>query len=208
MHVMALPQGWRRLSLADLPREGWRNGAGWTRPVASAELDGETQWRVSLAEISQAAPFSRFEGLDRTAVLAAGGPVHLHSPDHHWALNTPGDVARFPGEAELHNDPTVREAWIWNVMARRDRMIARVDIIKDLQGSLTVPVHGVVLVWVLHGSLLVSNAAGLPLTTLEAQDGLLGGTLGNACADDTARLTLMQASATSRFVFTHITPLT
>ena len=58
MHVMALPEGWRRLALADLPRERWRNGAGWTRPVASAEADGDTLWRVSLAEISQAAPFS------------------------------------------------------------------------------------------------------------------------------------------------------
>ena len=70
MHVMAMPQGWRRLALADLPREPWRNGAGWTRPVARAEADGsgggELLWRVSLAEISQAAPFSRFPGLDRT----------------------------------------------------------------------------------------------------------------------------------------------
>ena len=174
MHVMAMPQGWRRLALADLPRERWRNGAGWTRPVASADVDGETLWRVSLAEISQAAPFSRFEGLDRTAVLAAGGPVHLHSPDQHWALTQPGDVAHFAGEAALHNEAPEQEALFWNVMARRDRVQARVLVMQDVMSPFALPTHGECLVWVLQGGLVVHNAAGLAVTSLDAHDGLHG----------------------------------
>ena len=80
MHVTALPAGLRRFTLADLPRERWRNGAGWTRTVASAAHvadGGQPDWRVSLAEISQGAPFSLFPGMDRTAVLVRGGPVRL-----------------------------------------------------------------------------------------------------------------------------------
>ena len=131
-------------------------------------------YSVSLAEISQAAPFSRFEGLDRTAVLAAGGPVHLHSPDQHWALTQPGDVAHFAGEAALHNEAPEQEALFWNVMARRDRVQARVLVMQDVMSPFALPTHGECLVWVLQGGLVVHNAAGLAVTSLDAHDGLHG----------------------------------
>lgn len=176
MQIMAMPRGWQRLALDDLPRERWRNGAGWTRPIAHAEAHGELRWRVSLAEIRQAAPFSRFPGLDRTAVLAAGGPVQLDGPDRHWRLDRPGDQAVFAGETEIANGPPQHEARIWNVMVRRGGVPPRVQTLDlgSAPDSLVLPAQGTVLAWLLQGSVTVHDARDLPLTTLEAQEGLLG----------------------------------
>ncbi len=169
MHVMAMPEGWRRLALADLPRERWRNGAGWTRPIASAEASaeagGDTLWRVSLAEVSQAAPFSTFAGLDRTAVLAAGGPVRLRQVQgvqgvrgglQSWDLTTPGDAARFPGEWALANEAPAQPALIWNVMALRG--YAQAEVMR-LDGQAWTAVPGAVCwAWVLRGSFALACA--------------------------------------------------
>lgn len=155
MHVMALPVGLRRLALDDLPRERWRNGAGWTRPIASAnaDADGQTLWRLSLAEVNQASPFSTFAGLDRSAVLAAGGPVRLlrlQGGAQTWDLHAPGDAARFPGEWVLANEAPEQPALIWNVMTRRGGPQAEV---MRVDGRAWTAVRGALCwAWVLRGS--------------------------------------------------------
>lgn len=183
MHVTALPAGLRRFTLADLPRERWRNGAGWTRTVASAASpdcagpDAPPAWRVSLAEISQGAPFSRFPGLDRIAVLVKGGPVLLRgsesepdSPTRAWPLTTPGDLVRFAGEAPMENAAPEREALIWNVMARRGSEQA--EVLVYLGQRVTLPPTGHSLIWVLHGSFHVVTGSGRELFMLAADEGL------------------------------------
>lgn len=205
MHVTALPAGLRRFTLADLPRERWRNGAGWTRTVASAEgtaPHAPPDWRVSLAEISQGAPFSLFPGLDRTAVLAKGGPVVLRGsvpePDGHtrqWPLNVPGDLAHFAGETPMDNAPPEHEALIWNVMARRGHVRAQVHVHQGL--PLTVPATGHSLIWVLHGTFLVRTAEGHDLFLLAADEGLHH-------PGPSAGLTLEPASPEARLVCTHL----
>lgn len=189
MHVTALPAGLRRFTLADLPRERWRNGAGWTRTVASAAHagdDGPPDWRVSLAEISQGAPFSQFPGMDRTAVLVRGGPVQLRgvaSEDdtpRHWPLSTPGDMARFPGEWPMDNTPPDHEALIWNVMSRRGRVHAEVTVCPSAASSVAASAdegialsdRGHTLVWVLHGRFTLLTSDGQELVALDADEGL------------------------------------
>jgi len=171
MQVTALPEGLQRFTLADLPRERWRNGAGWTRTVASAQArDGQADWRVSLAEISEGAPFSQFPGMDRTAVLAAGGPVRLRGAERDWNLAVPGDMARFAGELSLENAPPESEARIWNVMVRRGQVHAEVQVFAGQDVPL--PGDGHALVWVLQGSFRVVSPAGDELFCLEADEGL------------------------------------
>jgi environmental stress-induced protein Ves len=160
----------RRFALADLPRERWRNGAGWTRTVASVERDGLVDWRVSLAEISEGAPFSQFPGIDRTAVLAGGGPVLLRGPERQWHLGTPGDIACFAGEWSLENAPPESEARIWNVMVRRAHARADVQVFAGQDVPLLGDGHA--LVWVLQGSFRVVSPAGDELFHLEADEGL------------------------------------
>lgn len=140
----------QRLQRHTLPRERWANGLGWTRRVAhGTDAHGELLWRVSLAEITEAAPFSCFEGLDRTAVLVSGGPLALVGEAHTCALNQPGDHACFAGEAPLHNTQPALPAQIWNVMVRRGALQAWVRCVDDQVWSASP--EGIHFVWVLSG---------------------------------------------------------
>lgn len=187
LQITALPPGLRRFTLADLPRERWRNGAGWTRTVASADNakpHDPPDWRVSLAELKQGAPFSLFPGMDRTAVLVRGGPVLLRgvpSEDdalRHWPLSTPGDLACFAGEWPMDNAPPAHEALVWNVMARRGQVRAEVQVLcgtawggEDGQDrAMPRPDH--TLLWVLQGGFHALTPAGQTLFTLDADEGL------------------------------------
>lgn len=170
MNVVALPHSVERFALQDLPRERWRNGAGWTRTILSAGRNGKTDWRVSLAEIEREAPFSLFPGMDRTAVLAKGGPLRLQGPSHQWALDAPGDLARFPGEWQLQNSAPTTDTMIWNVMTRRGAAHAEVQVFAGQDVPL--PGDGHALVWVLQGSFRVVSPAGDELFCLEGDEGL------------------------------------
>ena len=108
----------RIIRYADLVAEPWRNGGGVTRVIA-ASGEADFDWRISIAEVASAGPFSRFEGVDRTLVLLDGAAMAL-TIDGAPVLLTPGaPIARFAGEAEvsaaLPHGPT-RD---FNVMSRR-----------------------------------------------------------------------------------------
>ena len=70
----------RVLSPADSRRMPWKNGGGLTHEIAvhpSGAGMAAFEWRVSVAEVAQDGPFSRFPGVDRTLVLLAGNGVRL-----------------------------------------------------------------------------------------------------------------------------------
>jgi environmental stress-induced protein Ves len=87
-------------------RERWRNGAGWTREIAAEPGDGgEWVWRLSIAEIEQDAPFSRFPGVDREIVLLSGNGVRLRFDDGSvHPLEPPHGRLRFSGEAGVQGE--------------------------------------------------------------------------------------------------------
>lgn len=117
MHIVHLPANEYR-------RERWRNQRGWTREIhRHPEGSAEWQWRASIAEIDQDAPFSAFPGCDRELVLLAGEGMRLHFDDGEQAsLLPPHDRIRFAGErplrAELADGPTHDFNLIW----RRDQV--------------------------------------------------------------------------------------
>lgn len=196
----------QRFALSTLPRERWRNGAGWTRAVAQ-QCDAEggaLLWRVSLAEIGQAAPFSRFEGLDRTTVLVQGGPVRLRSDARCWDLRQPGDVASYPGELALANGEPGTQALFWNVMTRRGRVSAAVQVLPlPAHGPWRLPTHGHHLVWVIRGA--------CALTYLDQGPGLarpapehFGADEGFCLADASAGLCLHPLTPDALLLHTHL----
>ncbi|MGU7775036.1 HutD/Ves family protein [Burkholderia sp. MR1-5-21] len=108
---------------ADLVASPWKNGGGVTREIAAfppgAALDAFA-WRVSVADVAAAGPFSRFEGIDRTLVLLSGAGMTLAAADGaRHVLDVPLARADFAGEtaidATLHDGPT-RD---FNLMTRR-----------------------------------------------------------------------------------------
>lgn len=67
---------WHVVHLADVAATHWRNGGGLTRELAAQPAGADWQWRMSVAEVAQGGPFSRFDGITRWfAVLQGAGVV-------------------------------------------------------------------------------------------------------------------------------------
>ncbi len=121
----------RCFSINALPREAWKNGGGWTRTVASQGTGDRLRWRVSVANITAAGPFSRFDGLDRTAVMIQGTGLCLSGDGGSWQFDGPGSFAQFPGEMALHCDMPGTPTQLWNVMVQRGQARANLLIVED-----------------------------------------------------------------------------
>jgi hypothetical protein len=79
----------------------WKNGGGLTWTLASApegaELD-HLDWRLSLALVERAGPFSHFAGLDRLT-LVLDGELELEVDGRPLILDEASPAAAFAGEA-------------------------------------------------------------------------------------------------------------
>ncbi len=89
----------------------WKNGAGVTHEAIRVPANGGAfRWRVSVAEIGVAGPFSDFAGYSRTMVLLRGNGVRLRiGGDRDISLRDIGDLVEFDGaartECELLDGP-------------------------------------------------------------------------------------------------------
>nr|WP_253190160.1 HutD family protein [Paraburkholderia phenazinium] len=158
----------------DLVATPWKNGGGVTREVAAfpagAGLDAFV-WRVSIADVAQAGPFSRFDGIDRTLVLLSGAGMLLdeaQGPTH--ALTQALDIARFAGEAAIDArlvDGATRD---FNLMVRRGAAAGEVEVWRgegEHRASAASTRHlfaDVVLLFCAAGSLEVTLGDAAPLT--------------------------------------------
>lgn len=105
----------------------WKDGGGLTRTIATgpegADLAG-FDWRLSMAEVEAAGPFSRFAGIDRTLAILDGtllldieGQVRCLIPD-----SAPVD---FPGDVAVTGTPVEGAVVDLNLMVRRGMASAR-----------------------------------------------------------------------------------
>ena len=88
-------------------------------------------WRVSVADVAQDGPFSRFPGVDRTLVLLAGNGVRLEGAGDPLDLRTPYEPITFSGEAEVDcvlTDGPVRD---FNLMVRRDAAKGEIIVVRE-----------------------------------------------------------------------------
>ncbi|WP_322050404.1 HutD/Ves family protein [Paraburkholderia bannensis] len=119
---------------ANLVASPWKNGGGVTREIALGGSPAAFAWRVSVADVAQAGPFSRFEGVARTLVLLDGAGMVLDETGDHARTHTlmkPLDVARFDGEAPISArliDGATRD---FNLMVRRDVARATFEIWRE-----------------------------------------------------------------------------
>jgi environmental stress-induced protein Ves len=70
----------RPVPVASLRTEAWANGAGTTTVIASGPQETNWQWRLSIADITQACAFSAYPGT-RRQIVALDAPLHLHFSD-------------------------------------------------------------------------------------------------------------------------------
>lgn len=109
-----------RFELAQLTAVPWRNGGGQTREIASGAVDAarDWDWRLSVANIAADGAFSRFDGIDRVAVLLEGA-VALDFADTTLTWGAQGEAHAFPGEAGCTARCIRLPARFFNVMTRR-----------------------------------------------------------------------------------------
>ena len=106
----------------------WKNGGGLTREVAvhppGSDLTG-FDWRVSIAEIRAAGPFSLFPDVDRRMAVL-GGRLSLAVDGRPAVILTPeSDAVAFPGDVPAAGEPQGGPVNDLNVMTRRSRCAAR-----------------------------------------------------------------------------------
>lgn len=124
-----------RFDTAALAAAPWKNGGGTTREIAcippGAGMDG-FDWRVSIATIAAAGPFSAFAGVDRVIMLLDGAGVRLRSGDGRidHRLDAPYAPFAFPGDVALDCELLGGRSDDFNVMTRRGKLRAEVRVLR------------------------------------------------------------------------------
>lgn len=145
-------------------RERWKNQLGWTREIARSPGAGDWNWRLSIAEIEEDAPFSRFDGIERELVLLSGNGLKLQFDDGEvHELLPPHGRLRFAGERAVTGVLVDGATQDFNLMWRRDALQARLWH-RPLVGPMVVFVEpdGV---WAIHlaaGQARFADDSGLP----------------------------------------------
>lgn len=112
----------------------WKNGLGITRELAvepaGASMD-DFAWRVSIADVDTASPFSTFPGIDRTIVLVEGaGFTMVLDGEREHALTTPLEPFAFPGEAKVDVRLAGGATRDFNLMVRRGVGAAKLEVLQ------------------------------------------------------------------------------
>ena len=122
-----------KFDLQTLPAMAWKNGGGMTRKIvrepAGASLD-DFDWRVSVADIAAAGPFSRFVGVDRHLLLLEGDGVNLTSEEAGMNVNLLADdtVLAFSGDVDMNSQLLGGAVRDFNVMTKRGMWQAQVSV--------------------------------------------------------------------------------
>lgn len=160
------------IHLAECPPRPWKNGLGRTRELAiqpsGAGMDA-FDWRVSVAEVTAAAPFSAYPGVDRVIALLDGDGFTMHLGDgREHVLTTPCAPFAFAGETPVTMTLAGQPGRDFNLMLRRGRVRGGIDV---WHGAGTrVPASDTVLVYCARGRIDSTEGA------LAAGDAWLPGT--------------------------------
>lgn len=116
------------LRFADLRPERWRNGGGITREIAGSDSRPENfAWRLSLADVEQPGPFSRFPGTDRTLTVIEGDVMLLDIDGKEHTVQR-GRPFHFSGDAAATATLPAGPIRALNVITHRDAVIADVVV--------------------------------------------------------------------------------
>ncbi|MGW1177790.1 HutD/Ves family protein [Kitasatospora sp. NPDC002543] len=128
---MTTSERFQVLRASERPATAWLNGGGVTREVAGfpagAGLDA-FDWRVSLADVATAGPFSPFPGIDRVITLVEGAGMVLTVDGVEQPVDIPLRPFAFSGDATTDCRLSAGPVVDFNVMTRRGRIEATVDL--------------------------------------------------------------------------------
>lgn len=119
----------RLLRAADRVATPWKNGGGVTREVCRDERSvsaSDFDWRVSIAEVAQPGPFSRFSGYRRLIALIEGRGMELHMASGETVPLKLRTVHTFDGNADVTGALPFGPVSDLNVIYRADAIEASV----------------------------------------------------------------------------------
>lgn len=153
--------------MQNCPPQPWKNGRGSTREIAVHPAGAGSDaflWRVSIAEVDSAAPFSTFPGIDRHIVLLDGaGFTMTLDDDHVHALTTPLAPFAFAGEAKVTVTLVDGPTRDFNLMVRRAH--AHGEVLVWREPRVLAPDPAIALIYCARG---VIDTTGGPLHTGDA----------------------------------------
>jgi len=126
------------LRAAERRAQPWKNGGGTTaevyvHPPGSGYDDFE--WRVSIADVAAAGPFSCFPGVDRILTVLDGElALTFEDADSRRVLTARSDPYGFAGDLPCHGEPLTGTVRDLNVMVRRAKWSARVERLRAGRG--------------------------------------------------------------------------
>lgn len=128
------------LRAADRCPQPWKNGGGVTREIAvfpSGAGMADFDWRISMADVTEAGSFSCFAGVDRVLAVLEG-ELELVFQDQPAPIRlTPRSAPHpFAGDVAVSGAPLGGAVRDCNVMVRRGRFAAKVTRIDLAAGSL------------------------------------------------------------------------
>jgi environmental stress-induced protein Ves len=103
---------------AEWKRQPWKNGGGVTFEIARWPDTDDYDVRVSVAEITERGPFSRFPGYDRYSIFLGPKPIELMHGRQIDTISTPGAFTHFLGDTEIFAVPSGPTRFL-NIIARR-----------------------------------------------------------------------------------------
>lgn len=161
------------IRFAELKVVPWKNGLGITREIA-VEPSGATMddfvWRVSIADVDTASPFSRFPGIDRTIVLLEGdGFTMTLDGEREHALTTPCAPFAFAGEATVEVTLAGGATRDFNLMVRRGAARGGVDVVRG-PATLTLD-SDTALLHLAQGSAMIDDVTWHPLNAGDSVSG-------------------------------------
>ena len=116
---------WSVINLNAVVPMPWKNGGGTTRELVAWPKADNWLWRMSVAEVTQSGPFSRFEGVERWFAVLSGAGVTLTTAGQKHTLTQARQPFCFDGalaaECELIDGATQD----FNLMVRQANVKAR-----------------------------------------------------------------------------------
>lgn len=111
-------------------RMPWKNGRGTTVEVCTdAAAPGEPwTWRLSVADVPEAGPFSRFEGVDRWIARVAGKGMRIRLDATWFEVPAHGAALAFRGEEECIGEPLGPGVRDLNLMVVRSMWRAQLEL--------------------------------------------------------------------------------
>ncbi|MEO7007390.1 MAG: HutD family protein [Terrimesophilobacter sp.] len=132
----------RHLRFADYRVTPWKNGNGVTREIASSAVsvgsDALPDWRISMATVTESAPFSSFPGMMRSLGVIDGAGIELTVEGHSRLIGVGDEPAVFAGDVPASARPLDGPVFDLNLMVNPARIMGRMNSIQlgthDLAG--------------------------------------------------------------------------